>query len=152
DAHLLARLQLRPLRLELQVAGRDDELALGVDETQLDLLGLADVLRSEAETGDHGERGAAGQLRQLQCAEATTQHVELPVGRRDAHWVRPARMGCNQQHQHGPIDIVYPDGVSYGRLAVDDINEIIDEHLVGGRPVERLRIVPDGPWSATALT
>ena len=28
----------------------------------------------------------------------------------------------------------------------------IAEHLIAGRPVERLRIVPDGPWSATSLT
>jgi (2Fe-2S) ferredoxin len=35
---------------------------------------------------------------------------------------------------------------------VADVDEIIENHLVGGRPVERLRIVPDGPWSATSLT
>ena len=51
-----------------------------------------------------------------------------------------------------PILVVYPDGVWYGRLQVDDVDEIIAEHLIGGRPVERLRIVPDGPWSATSLT
>jgi (2Fe-2S) ferredoxin len=42
--------------------------------------------------------------------------------------------------------------VWYGRLRVEDVDEIIAEHLVAGRPVERLRIVPDGPWSATSLT
>ena len=48
--------------------------------------------------------------------------------------------------------IVYPDGVWYGRLQAADVDEIIAEHLVAGRPVERLRILPDGPWSATSLT
>jgi (2Fe-2S) ferredoxin len=66
--------------------------------------------------------------------------------------VRTTRMGCNQQHHQGPVLIVYPDGVWYGNLRVEDVDEIIDDHLVGGRPVERLRITPDGEWASTALT
>jgi (2Fe-2S) ferredoxin len=85
-------------------------------------------------------------------SEHILQRLRDEVERRDLHWVRTTRMGCNQQHHQGPILIVYPDGVWYGRLRVEDIDEIIEEHLVAGRPVERLRIVPDGPWAATALT
>ena len=87
-----------------------------------------------------------------QGAEKILQRLRDAVERRDLHWVRVTRMGCNQQHHQGPIVIVYPDGVWYGRLRPDDIEEIVAEHLVGGRAVERLRILPDGPWSATALT
>jgi (2Fe-2S) ferredoxin len=72
--------------------------------------------------------------------------------RRGLTHVRTTRMGCNQQHHQGPILIVYPDGVWYGNLRVDDVDDIITEHLVGGRPVERLRITPDGEWASTALT
>jgi (2Fe-2S) ferredoxin len=61
-------------------------------------------------------------------------------------------MGCNQQHHQGPVLIVYPDGVWYGNLRVEDVDEIIDSHLVAGSPVERLRITPDGEWASTALT
>ena len=85
-------------------------------------------------------------------SERVLQRLRDEVERRDLHWVRTTRMGCNQQHHQGPIMIVYPDGVWYGRLQPGDVDEIIESHLVGGRPVERLRIVPDGPWSATALT
>ena len=66
--------------------------------------------------------------------------------------VRTTRMGCNQQHHQGPILIVYPDGVWYGHVTPDDVDEIIDEHFLHDRVVERLRIVPDGEWSSTALT
>ena len=66
--------------------------------------------------------------------------------------VRTTRMGCNQQHHQGPIVIVYPEGVWYGNLKLDDVDTIIDEHLIGGKPVERLRIKPDGAWSTTAVT
>jgi (2Fe-2S) ferredoxin len=72
--------------------------------------------------------------------------------RRGLTHVRTTRMGCNQQHHQGPILIVYPEGVWYGNLRVEDVAELIDEHLVGGRPVERLRITPDGEWASTALT
>ena len=74
------------------------------------------------------------------------------VERRRLTHVRTTRMGCNLQHHQGPILIVYPDGVWYGRLRPEDVPEIVERHLIGGEPVERLRIVPDGAWGSTALT
>lgn len=85
-------------------------------------------------------------------SEKILLHLRDELERRRLSHVRTTRMGCNQQHHQGPILIVYPDGVWYGHLRVDDVDEIIDQHLVGGRPVERLRIVPDGEWASTALT
>lgn len=38
----------------------------------------------------------------------------------------------------GPNVIVYPEGVWYGRVTPDDIDEIIDEHILAGRVVQRL--------------
>lgn len=57
--------------------------------------------------------------------------------------VRPNKAGCLDQCAHGPTLVVYPDGVWYGRVSLDDIDEIIDRHLVGGQPVERLVIPPE---------
>ena len=56
--------------------------------------------------------------------------------------VRANRSGCLDQCEHGPTVVVYPDGVWYGRVTHDDVDEIIDRHIVGGEPVERLRL-PD---------
>jgi Ferredoxin len=42
--------------------------------------------------------------------------------------------------QRGSVIVVYPDDVWYTYVDEEDINEIIDEHLVHGRVVERLRI------------
>jgi (2Fe-2S) ferredoxin len=36
--------------------------------------------------------------------------------------------------------VVYPEGVWYGRVRVEDIPEIVESHLVNGVPVERLRL------------
>jgi (2Fe-2S) ferredoxin len=38
----------------------------------------------------------------------------------------------------GPNVIVYPEGVWYGRVEADDVEEIIQEHILGGRIVQRL--------------
>ena len=46
--------------------------------------------------------------------------------------------GCNGFCAAGPIMVVYPEGVFYQKVAVADVPEIIEEHIVKGRPVERL--------------
>lgn len=45
----------------------------------------------------------------------------------------------------GPSVLVYPEGVMYGGVTKADVSEIFDEHLLGGKPVERL-IVPAEIW------
>jgi (2Fe-2S) ferredoxin len=35
--------------------------------------------------------------------------------------------------------VVYPEGVWYAKVKPGDVSEIVEEHLVAGRPVERLR-------------
>jgi len=39
----------------------------------------------------------------------------------------------------GPLLVVYPETVWYAGVRPEDVEEIVREHLVGGRPVERLR-------------
>jgi (2Fe-2S) ferredoxin len=54
--------------------------------------------------------------------------------------VRINKAGCLNQCEHGPMVVVYPEAVWYGNVQPEDAEEIVREHLVGGRPVERLRI------------
>lgn len=56
--------------------------------------------------------------------------------------VRINSAGCLDQCAHGVAVVVYPEATWYGAVAVDDVEEIVREHLVGGRPVERLRMSP----------
>ena len=48
--------------------------------------------------------------------------------------------GCLDRCEEGPVIVVYPEEVWYTYVDKDDIDEIIEEHLVNGRVVERLRI------------
>ena len=54
--------------------------------------------------------------------------------------VRANTAGCLDTCEAGPSIVVYPEGVWYGGVTAKDIPEILDEHLVKGRPVERLRM------------
>jgi len=54
--------------------------------------------------------------------------------------VRVNIAGCLDRCAEGPVVVVYPEGVWYTWVDQEDIDEIIDEHLVNGRVVERLRI------------
>jgi (2Fe-2S) ferredoxin len=56
------------------------------------------------------------------------------------HQIRANESGCLDQCEHGPVVVVYPDGVWYGFVKPSDVDEIVTQHLVQGRPVERLRI------------
>lgn len=56
--------------------------------------------------------------------------------------VRANKAGCLDQCAKGVTLVVYPDAVWYGGVTVGDLDEIIEEHLVGGRPVQRL-VIPD---------
>ncbi|HKO35212.1 MAG TPA: (2Fe-2S) ferredoxin domain-containing protein [Pyrinomonadaceae bacterium] len=49
----------------------------------------------------------------------------------------------------GPTVLIYPDGVWYAQVQPKDIAEIIEEHLVNGRVVERLALMrlPSAPDS-----
>jgi (2Fe-2S) ferredoxin len=52
--------------------------------------------------------------------------------------VRVNKSGCLDQCGHGPMVVVYPDAVWYWGVRPEDAEEIVREHLIGGRPVERL--------------
>jgi (2Fe-2S) ferredoxin len=54
--------------------------------------------------------------------------------------VRVNSAGCLDRCDDGPVIVVYPEGIWYTYVDKDDIDEIVDEHLVHGRIVERLRI------------
>jgi (2Fe-2S) ferredoxin len=54
--------------------------------------------------------------------------------------VRANRSGCLDQCEHGPNMVVYPEAVWYGGVKLEDVDEIIESHILGNRPVERLRI------------
>jgi len=48
--------------------------------------------------------------------------------------------GCLGLCNDGPIVIVYPEGTWYGKVTPDDVDEIVESHLINGEIVKRLEI------------
>ena len=59
--------------------------------------------------------------------------------------VRINKAGCFSQCGRGPMIVFYPDDVWYAGVQESDLEEIFISHIVGGRPVERLRYDPGKP-------
>jgi (2Fe-2S) ferredoxin len=52
--------------------------------------------------------------------------------------VRINKSGCFDQCGNGPLIVVYPDTVWYAHVSPEDCKEIVESHLLGDEPVERL--------------
>ena len=64
--------------------------------------------------------------------------------------VRPNKAGCLDQCARGVTVVVYPEGVWYGGVTPQDVDEIIEEHILGDRPVERL-VIPAAKLTGKTL-
>jgi (2Fe-2S) ferredoxin len=54
--------------------------------------------------------------------------------------IRANAAGCLDQCARGVTVVVYPEQVWYGGVKVEDVPEIVEQHLIGDVPVERLRM------------
>jgi (2Fe-2S) ferredoxin len=57
--------------------------------------------------------------------------------------VRANKAMCLDQCAQGVTIVVYPEATWYGHVTVDDVEEIVAQHIVGGKPVERLVLPPE---------
>ncbi|OYW28719.1 MAG: 2Fe-2S ferredoxin [Methyloversatilis sp. 12-65-5] len=55
--------------------------------------------------------------------------------------VRVNMAGCLDRCSEGPVMVIYPEAVWYTYVDQEDIDEIIEEHLVNDRVVERLKVL-----------
>jgi (2Fe-2S) ferredoxin len=54
--------------------------------------------------------------------------------------VRANQSGCLDQCEHGPNVVVYPEAVWYGHVTEADVEEIVESHIIGGKPVRSLML------------
>jgi (2Fe-2S) ferredoxin len=57
--------------------------------------------------------------------------------------VRINSAGCLDRCELGPTVVIYPEGVWYTVHTRDDVDEILQTHLIEGGRVERLMLFPD---------
>ena len=79
------------------------------------------------------------------CAEVMNEFMNEIQNRNLFDKILLTNTGCMGPCMLGPSVLVYPEGVMYGRVGKDDVKTIIDQHLLGGTPVEALK-VPAEVW------
>lgn len=78
------------------------------------------------------------------CATKGSEELKVALKRAcDAAGVTGVRInaaGCLDACERGISVVVYPEGVWYGGVKQDDVDELVRSHLQKGQPVERLRM------------
>ncbi len=93
------------------------------------------ICTNERDSGD--ERGSC----KARGGEAVAEAFKRKLYERGfKRVVRPNKAGCLDQCAQGVCVVVYPDAVWYGGVRPEDVDEIIESHVVGGRPLARLEI------------
>ena len=75
---------------------------------------------------------SSGSVKLMEAFEQNLKKYELDQE------VKIVKTGCFGLCALGPVVIVYPDGTFYSRVTEGDVEEIVSEHLLKGRIVERL--------------
>lgn len=91
---------------------------------------------NQRKEGDRPSCNAKGASEMRDYAKKRTQELGLAGPGK----TRINQAGCLDRCEEGPCVVVYPEGVWYTYVDRADIEEIIQEHVLNGRIVERLRM------------
>ena len=76
-------------------------------------------------------------------SDALQKAFKKALALRGVKRVRANKSGCLDQCEHGPNMVIYPEAVWYGGVRKEDLDEIVESHIIGGEPVRRLMIAED---------
>lgn len=82
-------------------------------------------------------RKSCGEAHGLEIVDAfkkKLKELNLPLK------IRAQKSGCLDICDFGQTIVIYPEGVFYVGVELNDVDEIINEHIINNRPVERLRL------------
>jgi (2Fe-2S) ferredoxin len=77
------------------------------------------------------------------CAEVMNEFMNEIQSRNLFEKIALTNTGCMGPCMLGPSVLVYPEGIMYGRITKANVKTIVDEHLLGGKPVAALQVPPE---------
>jgi NADH:ubiquinone oxidoreductase subunit F (NADH-binding)/(2Fe-2S) ferredoxin len=95
----------------------------------------------------------AGTNCSLKSNKAVQDRLVWEVERRGlAGEIKVVETGCFGLCEQGPTVVVYPEGVLYCRVTPDDVPELVEEHLLKGRRLDRLLYREEVPAAGAAVS
>ncbi|HET7818975.1 MAG TPA: (2Fe-2S) ferredoxin domain-containing protein [Bacteroidia bacterium] len=85
--------------------------------------------------GKPGEKPSCGETHGLEIVESFKKKLK---DKKLSIKVRAQRAGCLDVCLYGQTIVVYPEGIFYVGVEQKDVDEIIEEHIINNRPVQRL--------------
>ncbi len=79
----------------------------------------------------------------LHGSEALRDYLKNRLKALEVTGTRVQTTGCFNRCEYGPVLVIYPEEAWYRYESESDVDEIIESHVQGGKPVERLRLSPE---------
>ena len=67
-----------------------------------------------------------------------------------SHAVRANNAGCLDACEYGVTMVIYPEGIWYGGVKEEDIEEVVDRTILNGEVIQRL-VIPNGRYAPDTL-
>ena len=71
-------------------------------------------------------------------ASSMRAYMREKVSQTNLERIRINTSGCLDRCEHGPVMVIYPEGIWYSPKSKEDLDEIIERHLINDQVVNRL--------------